>query len=119
MANTAEDVRRLEKEFKACRKILTALGDDTLRHLRGSQLGGGCDGSRVRAIAEQKTDTCPAVSHQMQIVKDAGVGKSRTEGTCIYYYLDPEASQINALITVFCDIREFMKEAPDRSGADE
>ena len=54
-----------------------------------------------------------------RILKEAGVVKSRKEGTCIYYYLDPEASQINALITLFCDIREFMKEAPDRSGADE
>lgn len=119
MANTAEDVRRLEKEFKACRKILTALGDDTRQHLLCIMLQCECGGSRVIDIAEQTNLSRPAVSHHMQILKDAGVVKSRKKGTCIYYYLDPEASQINALITLFCDIREFMKEAPDRSGADE
>ena len=58
------------------------------------------------------------VSHHMQILKDAGIVKSRKEGTCIYYYLDPEAGQLNNLITLFCDIREFMKYVSDRSGND-
>lgn len=80
MANTVEDVRRLEKEFKACRKILTALGDDTRQHLLCIMLRCECGGSRVIDIAEQTNLSRPAVSHHMQILKDAGVVKSRKEG---------------------------------------
>jgi len=31
-------------------------------------------------------------------------------------FLDPEASQIDAPLTLFSDVREFMKYVPDRSG---
>ena len=33
MQNTIEDIRRLEREFKACQKVLSALGDETRQHL--------------------------------------------------------------------------------------
>ena len=49
-------------------------------------------------------------------MKRAGIVKSRKEGTRVYYYLAPETNQLNDLITLFCDIRELMKYAPDRSG---
>ena len=52
----------------------------------------------------------------MQILKDAGMVKSRKEGSCIYYYLDPEASEIDSLFTLFSDVKEIMKNAPDRRG---
>ena len=116
MANTVEDVRRLEKEFKACRKILTALGDDTRQHLLCIMLRCECGGSRVIDIAEQTNLSRPAVSHHMQILTDAGVVKSRKEGTCIYYYLDPEDREIQKLIDLFSDIQRIMEHAPDRSG---
>ena len=51
-----------------------------------------------------------------QILKDAWFVKSRKEGTCVYYYLDPDASQLTHLITLFCDVKEFMKNVPNRSG---
>lgn len=54
----------------------------------------------------------------MQILKDAGVVKTRKEGTCIYYYLDPAAKEIENLITLFSDIQKIMKNVPDRSGED-
>lgn len=119
MQNTLEDVRRLEREFKACQKILIAIGDDTRQHLLCIMMQSKCSGSRVIDIAEQTNLSRPAVSHHMQILKEAGMVKSRKEATCIYYYLGPEASQINNLITLFCDIREFMKNVPDRSGSDD
>ena len=42
--------------------------------------------------------------------------RSRKEGTCIYYYLDPEMEELDNLLSLFGDIREFMKNVPDRSG---
>lgn len=118
MQNTIEDVKRLESEFKACQKILTAIGDETRQHLICIMLQHECGGNRVIDIAKQTNLSRPAVSHHMQILKDAGMVKSRKEGTCIYYYLDPGARQLDELITLFCDVREFMKYVPDRSGSD-
>ena len=119
MQNTMEDVRRLEREFKACQRVLTALGDETRQYLLCIMLKNKCSGNRVIDIAAQTNLSRPAVSHHMQILKDAGIVKSRKEGTCIYYYLDPEAGQLDNLITLFCDVREFMKYVPDRSGSDD
>lgn len=119
MENTLDDVRRLADELKGCRQVLTALGDETRLHLLGIMLQNACGGSRVIDIAAQTNLFRPAVSHHLRVLKDAGIVKSRREGTCIYYYLDPEAEQVNALITLFCDIREFMKQVPDRSGDEE
>ena len=119
MENTLDDVRRLVDELKACRQVLTAHGDETRLHLLGIMLQNTCSGSRVIDIAAQTNLSRPAVSHHLRVLKDAGIVKSRREGTCIYYYLDPEAEQVNARITLFCDIREFMKQVPDRSGDEE
>lgn len=118
MQNTKKDVRRLEEELKACQKILTAIGNETRQYLICIMLNGECGGSRVIDISKQTNLSRPAVSHHMQILKDAGFVKSRKEGTYIYYYLDPEASQINKLLTLFGDIRQFMEHVPDRSGDD-
>jgi ArsR family transcriptional regulator len=54
----------------------------------------------------------------MQILKDAGIVKSRKEGTLIYYYLDPEDIEIDKMIRLFNDIKRIMKNVPDRSGGD-
>ena len=118
MENTLDDVRRLADELKACRQVLTALGDETRLHLLGIMLQNTCSGNRVIDIAAQNLSR-PAVSRHLRVLKDAGIVKSRREGTCFYYYLDPEAEQVNARITLFCDIREFMKQVPDRSGDEE
>lgn len=116
MQNTIEDIIRLEKEFQRCQKVLTAIGDETRQHLLCIMMQSECAGSRVIDIAEKTNLSRPAVSHHMQILKDAGIVKSRKEGTCIYYYLDPQVNEVDNLITLFCDVREIMKNVPDRSG---
>lgn len=118
MKNTVDDIKRLEKEFSACKKLLTAIGDETRQHLLIVMLNGSCSGNRVIDIAKNTNLSRPAVSHHMQILKEAGVVKTRKEGTCIYYYLDPAAKEIENLITLFSDIQRIMKNVPDRSGED-
>lgn len=118
MQNTKDDVKRLENEFTACQKMLTAIGDETRQRLLCIMLRGECGGSRVVDIARKTNLSRPAVSHHMQILKDAGMVRTRKEGTFIYYYLEPESEEVNKLITLFCDVREFMKNVPDRSGND-
>lgn len=63
MKNTREDIQRLEKELRACQKILTAIGDETRQHLLCIMLQGDCRGSRVIEFAEKTNLSRPAVSH--------------------------------------------------------
>lgn len=51
-------------------------------------------------------------------MKNAGIVKVRKEGTCVYYYLDPEEKEIEKLMALFSDIRKVMKNVPDRSSED-
>ncbi len=117
MQNTKDDVKRLEEEFKNCQKILTALGDETRQHLLLiMMMEGECNGNRVIEIAKQTNLSRPAVSHHMQILKDAGIVKTRKEGTYVYYYLEPETTKLESLIRLFKDVKTFMENVPDRSG---
>lgn len=116
MENTVQDIERLKREFHSCQKLLTALGDETRQHLLLIMLGGQCGGSRVVDIAEQTHLSRTAVSHHVQILKDAGIIKSRKEGTLIYYYLDPKDSEIKKMIRLFQDIERITERVPDRSG---
>lgn len=114
--NTEEDIKRLAKEFKACQKVLTAIGDETRQHILLVMLESECSGSRVVEITEKTNLSRPAVSHHMQILKDAGFVKVRKEGTKFYYYLDPEDSNLENFITLFQDIKKIMARVSDRSG---
>ena len=72
----------------------------------------------VLNIATIMEMSSPAVSHHLQVLKEAGVVKARKEGTRIYYDLDPLDSEIENMVRLFADIRQIMKNAPDRSGED-
>ncbi len=117
MDNRKEQMENLEKEFKFCQKILNAIGDETRQHLLIIMMTSGeCSGSRVIDIAKKTNLSRPAVSHHMQILKGAGIVKSRKEGTFIYYYLDPDNEEIDHLINLFQGIKNIMHSVPDRSG---
>lgn len=116
--NTKDDILRLERELKACRKALVAIGDETRQHILMTMLEGECGGNRVIDITERTNLSRPAVSHHMQILKDAGFVKVRKEGTKHYYYLDMDDNEIDKLCRLFEDIREILKNVPDRSEQD-
>ena len=107
----------LAGEFSSCTKILTALGDETRQHLILEMMGlGNCSGVRVCEITEKTNLSRPAVSHHLQILKDAGIVKMRKEGTKNYYYFDPEMESFERLIAVLQLAMEISKALPDRSG---
>ena len=95
--NSKEESVKLRQEFAACQKMLTALGDETRQQLLSIMIMGPCSGMRVVDIAEQASLSRPAVSHHMQILKDAGVVLSRKEGTLIYYRLNPNREAVERL----------------------
>ena len=109
----------LAEEFASCTKILTALGNETRQHLILEMIGiGNCGGVRVCEIAEKTNLSRPAVSHHLQILKDAGIVKMRKEGTKNYYYFDPEMESFERLAAVLRLAMDISKALPDRSGED-
>lgn len=115
-ANTSQDIERIKQKFQSCQNIFTAFGDETRQYILSILLCSECSGSRVVDIARRTNLSRPAVSHHMQILKNAGIVRTRKEGTFIYYYLAPEDKEIKKIIDLFSDIRQIMKDAPDRSG---
>ena len=114
-----EQVAVLAEEFTSCTKILTALGDETRQHLILEMMRSGqCSGVRVCEITEKTNLSRPAVSHHLQILKDAGIVKMRREGTKNYYYFDPEMESFEKLVDTLRLAMDISKALPDRSGED-
>ena len=113
----SEKILALAENFSASAKILTAIGDETRQHLILEMMKmGHCMGVRVGEITEKTNLSRPAVSHHLQIMKDAGIIKVRREGTKNYYYFDPEMEAFEKLILTLQLAMEISKELPDRSG---
>lgn len=95
----ADPIDELYDRFMACSKILNAIGDETRQYLILKMMKmGDCNGVRVGAIAQTTNLSRPAVSHHLQILKDAGIIKMRRQGTKNYYYFDKSSSALEQLI---------------------
>lgn len=109
MSEHNEEIRQLASEFENCRKILLALGDENRQHLVLEMMQmEHCDGVRVGMITEKTHLSRPAVSHHIQILKDAGILKVRREGTKNYYYFDADMEAMNSLIHMLEHAKEIM-----------
>lgn len=109
-------IQQLAEEFTSCRKILLALGDENRQHPIIEMAGiGKCSGVRVGEITERTHLSRPAVSHHLQILKDAGLVKMRREGTKNYYYFDADAKAMNGLLHMLMRAKRIMEDQPDRS----
>ncbi len=116
-AKQKKEVTALSDDFIKAQKILTALGDENRQHLIIEMMQmGNCSGVRVGDITEKTHLSRPAVSHHLQILKDAGILKVRKEATKNYYYFDPDTKSLDRLIRILEQTKEIMKSLPDRSG---
>lgn len=112
-----KQVAELAEGFSDCRKMLTAIGDDTRLHLILEMLKmGQCGGVRVGQITEKTNLSRPAVSHHLRIMKEAGIVKVRKEGTKNFYYFDPEMEAFEKLVTTLELAMEISKALPNRQG---
>ena len=102
------DVLALKGKFTACQKILTVFGDEVRQRLLLLMLESNPDGVRVADISGKMKLTPPAVSHHMQILKDAGVVHSRKEGKYMYYSLDSSGKDIDQLLELFAQMKEML-----------
>lgn len=111
-----QQVRRLADGFADCSKMLAAIGDETRQHIILEMIKiGKCNGVRVGEITERTNLSRPAVSHHLQILKDAGVVKVRKEGTKNYYYFDPETEIFGRLVNTLQAAQRILRELPDRA----
>ena len=116
MNDEKESINKLAMEFVQCQKILLALGDENRQHMILEMMKiGNCRGVRVNEITEKTHLSRPAVSHHLQILKDAGILKMRRESTKNYYYFDPDMKSFELLIGVLQKAISITSELPDRS----
>lgn len=116
MADQSEEIQKLAREFQDCQKILLALGDENRQHMMLEMMRmGQCGGVRVGAITEKANLSRPAVSHHIQILKEAGILKMRREGTKNFYYFDADLEAISSLINMLSHAKKIMEVLPDRS----
>lgn len=114
-----QEIERLAQEFRDCRRILTALGDENRQHLILEMMQmGECDGVRVGAITERTNLSRPAVSHHLGILKDAGLVKVRREGTKNYYYFDADTEAMTKLLRMLTDAKTLIESLHDGDGKD-
>lgn len=117
MTSYYQDIRILTEEFEGCQKILVALGDENRQYLMLEMMKmEQCRGVRVGTITEKTHLSRPAVSHHLQILKDAGILKMRREGTKNFYYFDADMEAMNRLIHMLNHAKWIMEQLPDRSG---
>ena len=107
--DSREESLKLQAEFKDCQKLLTAIGDETRQYLLSILIMEKCSGARVVDIAAKTNLSRPAVSHHMQILKDAGFVKARKEGTCIYYALDADTDALEKMQILVGHIDKLIK----------
>ena len=113
--HTKKEFSKLASDFKDCRAVLVALGDENRLHiLYQMMVTANPMGLRVGDIVKMSSLSRPAVSHHMKILKDAGVIGVRREGTKNYYYLDPDMKSFKALISVLQRSVEYSAELPYR-----
>lgn len=97
--NIENSIADLATDFKQSRKLLVAIGDENRIHMIIEMMQmGKCDGVRVGEITERTNLSRPAVSHHLQILKDAGILAVRKEGTKNYYYFDSNLESMKQLI---------------------
>ena len=105
----------LASRFEQCGQILTAVGDETRQHLMVEMMKmGECCGVRVGTITERTNLSRPAVSHHLQILKNAGILKVRKEGTMNFYYFDSEMKSLEELVETLQLAIDIAKGLPEK-----
>ena len=112
-----KEASELAEELQQCQKVLTAIGDETRQEIiiRMIACADDCSGLRVPEITAMTNLSRPAVSHHLQILKDAGILTVRKQGTRNYYYFG-SGEALEKLIRVLQHANRIIQTLPDRSG---
>ncbi len=74
--------------FEKCSPTFVALGDITRQRLIESLARAGTNGLDVASITATTALSRPAISHQLKVLKDAGLVLSLKKGTQVFYRLN-------------------------------
>lgn len=109
------EIGKLAEDFAKCRQLLTAIGDENRLHIMIEMMQmGECMGVRVGDITERTHLSRPAVSHHLQILKNAGILAVRKEGTKNFYYFNSNLSTMKQLINTLSAAVKIASQLPDR-----
>ncbi|OOM73819.1 transcriptional repressor SdpR [Clostridium puniceum] len=101
-------------EFKVCQKAFIALGDETRQQIIIALLESGCKGLCAGEIPEKTKLSRPAVSHHLQILKDAEIVAVRNEGTRKYYYMSASMTQWSKIAAILNHVNDLVIEITKR-----
>lgn len=119
MDKCKERMIKLTKDFKECQKAFVALGDETRQLIIIALLESDYSGIRVGEITKKTHLSRPAVSHHLQILKEAGIINMRREGTKNYYYVNSSETQWRQLTELMNYIYGIVKEVSCNKKEDE
>ncbi|ABR35636.1 MULTISPECIES: ArsR/SmtB family transcription factor [Clostridium] len=106
--NEQDKLRQLENEFKECRAVLAAIGDETRQLIILSLMKGTYPGIRVGEITKGTHLSRPAVSHHLKILKEAKIVTLVKQGTMNFYHINPAKSDLILMKRLFSHVEEFM-----------
>ena len=112
--NELTELRRsFSERFLACRRVLTAFGDEN-RQLIIKLLIEHCGegGLRVGEIQRTTNISRTAVSHHLKVLREAGVVKCRQQGTMNFYSLDSQNAAWQAAIEFWAQAAEMIARCP-------
>ncbi len=104
-----DEYMRIYEDFKANSKFFQAIGNETRQGILLFLIASGGKGARVNEITENAHLSRPAVSHHLNVLKEAGIIHCRPEGTSHYYYISIK-DHLPHLYKLNKDIGEFLKE---------
>lgn len=103
----------LSREFKDCQKALAAMGDETRQQIMITLMESDTHGSRVGEITLKTHLSRSAVSHHLQILKNAGIIEMRREGTRNYYFIKAADTPWNKILQLVTHINEILLSMPE------
>lgn len=83
--NLDKEYQAIYEDFQACSKFFQAIGNETRQGILLFLIQSGERGARVNEITENAHLSRPAVSHHLNVLKDANIIHCRPEGTSHYY----------------------------------
>ena len=113
MEKCVAERKKLSAEFQSYRRGFTALGDETRQQIFIALLENEKIGMRVPEITERTHLSRPAVSHHLQILKDAGLIALHRVGTMNYYYINADESSWRGLKALVDHVDEIVTAAKE------
>lgn len=104
MDEIQERRKEISGRFELCRRTFIALGDAVRQQIVMTLLNGPAGGMRVGDITAGTSLSQPAVSHHLQILRDAQIIKMRRRGTMNFYSMNTDKACWRDITALVLDI---------------